>query len=211
MSNEQGFREALKGKKVPILILDQKWHRLFAIHGKPDEIKEMENELNTLLARQGKLNNEQKELKKLKNQLMDNIVKNMDGTTEEPDNASREKKLDEDRRLIDELNAKIEANEDELLEIPERIKEVNEQLMLASMDYFYEKLRVNQKEAQEIEEWITQVRIDLKKNIIRKQNREINNKEMYAYLHDIFGPDVINLFDLQYDEVQNNLGGDQSE
>jgi hypothetical protein len=211
MSNEQGFQEALRGKKIPILVLDQKWHRLFAIHGKPDTIKELENELNTLLARQGKLNNEQKEMKKLKNQLMDNIVKNMDGTTEESENAIREKKLDEDRRLIDELNAKIEANEDELLEIPNQIKEVNGQLMLQSMDYFYEKLRVNQKEAKEIEEWITQVRIDLKKNIIRKQNREINNKEMYAYLHDIFGPDVINLFDLQYDEVQNNLGGDQSQ
>jgi hypothetical protein len=83
--------------------------------------------------------------------------------------------------------------------------------MLESMDYFYEKLRVNQKEAKEIEEWITQVRIDLKKNIIRKQNREINNKEIYAYLHDIFGPDVINLFDLQYEEEQNNPEGDQSE
>jgi hypothetical protein len=211
MSNEQGFQEALRGKKIPILILDQKWHRLFAIHGKPDTIKKLENELNTLLARQGKLNNEQKEMKKLKNQLMDNIVKNMDGTTEESENAIREKKLDEDRRLIDELNAKIEANEDELLEIPNQIKEINGSLMLESMDYFYEKLRVNQKEAKEIEEWITQVRIDLKKNIIRKQNREINNKEIYAYLHDIFGPDVINLFDLQYEEEQNNPEGDQSE
>ena len=29
-------------------------HRLFAVHGKPDEIHETENELNALLARQGK-------------------------------------------------------------------------------------------------------------------------------------------------------------
>ncbi len=32
------FEAALKGKKVPLLVLDQKWHRLFAIHGKTDEI-----------------------------------------------------------------------------------------------------------------------------------------------------------------------------
>jgi hypothetical protein len=163
-----------------------------------------------MIAREGKLNNEQKELKKLKNQLMDSIVKNMDGTTGEAGNAFREKKLDEDKRLIDEVNAKIDANEDELLELPGKIKEANEQLMLESMDYFYEKLRINSEEAKEIEDWITQVRIDLKKNIIRKQNREINNKEMYAYLHDIFGPDVLNLFDLQYEEEQNNPKGDQS-
>jgi hypothetical protein len=210
MSNEQEFKAALRGKKIPILVLDQKWHRLFAIHGKPEVVQNLEVEINSMIAREGKLNNEQKELKKVKNQLMDSIVKNMDGTTGEAGNAFREKKLDEDRRLIDEVNAKIEANEDELLELPGKIREANEQLMLESMDYFYEKLRVNSEEAKEIEDWITQVRIDLKKNIIRKQNREINNKEMYAYLHDIFGPDVLNLFDLQYEEEQNNPKGDQS-
>ena len=68
------------------------------------------------------------------------------------------------------------------------------------MDYFYEKIRINQKESIEIEEWINQVRIDLKKNIIRKQNHEINNREIYAYLHDIFGAEVINIFDIKYDE-----------
>ena len=71
--------------------------------------------------------------------------------------------------------------------------------MLLSMDYFYAKLRVNKEEAKEIEDWITQVRIDLKKNIIRKQNREINNREIYAYLHDILGPEVLDLFDIQYE------------
>ncbi|MBP3678522.1 MAG: hypothetical protein J6I97_09275, partial [Agathobacter sp.] len=72
--------------------------------------------------------------------------------------------------------------------------------MLLSMDYFYDKIRVNQTESVEIEEWINQVRIDLKKNIIRKQNRDINNREIYAYLHDIFGAEVINIFDIKYDE-----------
>ena len=66
--------------------------------------------------------------------------------------------------------------------------------------YFYDKIRVNQTESVEIEEWINQVRIDLKKNIIRKQNRDINNREIYAYLHDIFGAEVINIFDIKYDE-----------
>ena len=118
----------------------------------------------------------------------------MDDATEE-DNNLREKKLEADKRLIDDINGKIEEKEDILLDIPKRINEVNKELMLLSMDYFYGKLRVNVQEAKEIEEWINQVRIDLKKNIIRKQNREINNKEIYSYLHDIFGPDVIEMFD----------------
>ena len=56
MKDDEEFKKALADKQVPILVLDEKWHRLFAVHGKPDEIHETENELNALLARQGKLN-----------------------------------------------------------------------------------------------------------------------------------------------------------
>ena len=204
MGEELDFASTLKGKKVPILTLDQKWHRLFAIHGKPEEVKALETELNELLKRQGKLNNELKNLKKKKNLLMDNIVQNMEGSTEEASNTSKERKLEEDRQKIDEINALTESYEDELLELPNKIKATNELLMIKSMDYFYEKIRVNKEESEEIDRWITQVRIDLKKNIIRKQNRDINNKEMYAYLHDVLGPEVIDLFDRRYEESKGD-------
>lgn len=199
MKTEEEFRAALSDKNIPLLVLDQKWHRLFAIHGKTDEIKEKEAKVNELLAQQGRANTELKKLKKIKNQLMDEIVQNMDD--EDDDSAEREKKRLENKRLIDEVNEKINEEEDLLLELPKEIKEVNESLMILSMDYFYSKLRVNQTEAKEIEDWIAQVRIDLKKNIIRKQNRTINNKEIYSYLHDIFGAEVLDLFDIQYDDL----------
>ena len=80
----------------------------------------------------------------------------------------------------------------------------NELLMIKSMAYFYEIIRVNKEESEEIDRWITQVRIELKKNIIRKQNRDINNKEMYAYLHDVLGPEVIDLFDRRYEESKGD-------
>ena len=208
MRTEEEFKQALHEKKVPLLVLDQMLHRLFAIHGKTDEIKETEEELNGLLARQGKLNSEVKDLKKLKNTLMNNIMENMDDSISEAERNQREKKLEEDKRLIEEINEKISNAEDELLDLPNIIKECNEELMLLSMDYFYSKLRVNQQEAKEIEDWITQVRIDLKKNIIKKQNREINNREIYAYLHDILGNEVIDIFDIQYDD--STLGEKES-
>lgn len=195
MGNEDSFRQALKNKKVPLLVLDQKWHRLFAVHGKPEEVKEAETEINRLLARQGKLNTDLKDCKKLKNKLMSGIVQNMD----ENGDSSRNKKLEESKRMIDEVNEKIEACEEELADIPFQIRDANERLMLFSMDYFYEKLRVNAEESKEIQEWIDQVRVDLKKNIIRKQNCDINNREIYAYLHDIFGAGVLDLFDIKYE------------
>ena len=195
MKNTDEFRKALEHKKLPLLVLDQKWHRLFAIHGKTDEIRNAETELNNLLARQGKLNSDLKDYKKVKNQLMDEIVQNMEGSD---GNASdKEKVRDKDKRMLDELNERIDAAEAELLELPQKMKQVNENLMILSMEYFYAKIKINTQESKEIEEWINQVRIDLKKNIIKKQNRDINNREIYAYLHDICGPQVLDLFDVE--------------
>ena len=198
MKNTDEFRKALEHKKLPLLVLDQKWHRLFAIHGKTDEIRNAETELNNLLARQGKLNSDLKDYKKVKNQLMDEIVQNMEGSD---GNASdKEKVRDKDKRMIDELNERIDAAEAELLELPQKMKQVNENLMILSMEYFYAKIKINTQESKEIEAWINQVRIDLKKNIIKKQNRDINNREIYAYLHDICGPQVLDLFDVEMED-----------
>lgn len=200
MKSEEDFKKALIGKKVPLLVLDQKWHRLFAIHGKTDQIREIETQLDRYLAEQGQCNNDLEDLKKLKSKLMSNIVQNMDGTTEIADSVSRQKKLDDDKLMIDEINEKVENLEDRLLELPKLINETNESLMLMSMDYFSEKIITNREESKEIEEWISGIRIELKKNIIKKQNRDINNREIYAYLHDIFGAEVLDLFDIQYDD-----------
>ena len=190
MKQRQDFKSALIGKTVPLLILDQKWHRLFAVHGKTEEIKALEGKISTLLTEQSKCNTRLKELKRLKGKLLDEIVQRMEDD---------EKKLEDNKRMIDEINEKIDACEEQLADIPFQLREANDELMLCSMDYFYEKIRVNQVEADEIEEWINQIRIDLKKNIIRKQNRDINNREIYAYLHDIFGAEVINIFDIKYE------------
>lgn len=199
MRDEAYFREALAGKEIPLLNLDAKWHRLFAIHGKSEQIGQCEQDLNELLAEQGRCNQELKDLRKLKSKLMDSIMHNMDGANEDKEESIESRKLDENKRLIEEVNEKIEAHTDRLLELPYLIRGKNEQLMLLTMDYCYEKMRVNAKEAEEISEWIRQVRIELKKNIIRKQNCEINSREIYAYMHDIFGPQIIDLFDIEYE------------
>ncbi len=198
--DEKQFEAALKANRIPTLVLDQKWHRLFAISGKPEDVRTLEVEEKEILLRQGKLNQEIKDLKKIKSDLMKGIVDNMEGADAKKATQESEKKLSDNKRLLDETNAKIEADEDELMDIPKLLKEKNDELMLATMTYCYARLRTNASEAKEITDWITNVRIELKKNIIKKQNREINNKEIYSYLHDLFGKDVMQLFDVKYEE-----------
>lgn len=206
MKDEKEYLEALAQKKVPILVLDQKWHRVFALNGKPQNVKVQESALNELLERQGQLNNDVKDLKKTKAKLMENIVQNMEGTHEENINDISSRKLEEDRRLIDEINGRIEESEDELMELPRKIQETNRTLMISTMQFCYQKLRDNVSEIDEITEWITQVRIDLKKNIIKKQNREINNRQIYSYMHDIFGAQILDLFDLKEEDEERLQG-----
>ncbi len=201
MAEEKDFSVFLQNKRIPICTLDQKWHKLFALKGKPDEVVECEKELNELLKHQGKLNTDIKDLKKLKTKLMGNIVENMEGTHEENKGRISSKKLDEDKRLIDEINEKLAEYEDELLDMPREIGRVNKELMRLTVKYCYENLRMNVAEIREVSDWITQVRIDLKKNIIKKQNREINSRQIYAYMHDIFGVQMMDVFDLDHDDI----------
>lgn len=201
MAEDKDFRVFLKNKKIPICVLDQKWHRLFAIKGKPENIAACEQELNELLKKQGQMNHEIKELKKLKTKLMGNIVQNMEGTHQENVGRMSSKKLDEDKRLIDDINGKLEEHEDALMELPREIDRVNKELMLMTVEFCYGNLRVNVAEIREITDWITQVRIDLKKNIIKKQNREINSRQIYAYMHDLFGAEMMDVFDLDNGDV----------
>lgn len=188
------LKETLKHTKIPILVLDQKWHRLFALEGKPDDIKKAEVRVNEILKEQGKLNNEVRELKIVKKKLMKNIVDNMDDT-----HASKKTHMANVGDMIDETNEKIAADEDRLLDIPKELKEANDYLMILTASYSYNQMRTNTDEIKEIADWIKQIRVELKKNIIKKQNREINNREIYSYMHDIFGKDMLGLFDIKAD------------
>lgn len=197
--SEADFKEAIEGKKLPILTLDNKWHRLFTQNNQDKETKKMVEKLNELVARQGGLNNEIKDIKKLKTKLMNEIVSGMDGKSLTP------KEMDDHKRLINECNEKIDVCQDELLDLPREIDQVNYRLMLRTMAVCYDVIEKNTEVISSIGDWISQVRVELKKNIIRKQEMEYMNQELYSYMHDIFGPDVIDIFDMKYDPEETML------
>ena len=190
---EDKYRPALAGKKVPIVTLDHKWHQLFTRLEKSHLITEKEKELNELLRRQGKCNTETKSIKKIKKKLMDEIVSLM-----EKQDAASIKKTEDNKRLINECNEKIEQYQDELLDLPKQINEVNIDLMVDTMRICYENMHSNEQYISEISKWIAEVRVELKKNVVRKQEMEVANQEIYSFMHDIFGSDVIDLFDMKY-------------
>lgn len=193
---KDSFSQALKGKKIPILTLDNKWYRLLDELGRND-VKESEEQLNQLLKRQGRVNTETKDIKRLKKKLMNEIVPMVDEASQTND-AQLEKKIEDHKRLIEECNEKLDGYQDEILDLPREIEKINFDLMVETMECCYRTMQSNTAEIEETEEWLTRIRVELKKRLIEKQEMEQKNHEIYSYMHDIFGSDVLNLFDMKY-------------
>ena len=197
--SEEVYIPALNNKKIPILTLDHKWHRLFTQIESNSSIKDLEDELNVLLKKQGKINTETKDIKKLKSKLMDELVAlSMDAE-------SNVDEIEEKKKLIDECNEKLDQYQDDILDLPKEINEINKKLMIATMEVCYDDIQSGTQEINEISEWIDNIRVELKKNVIRKQEKQQRIQDLYSYMHDIFGADVIELFDMKYNPEENRL------
>lgn len=189
----------LKKKKIPILTLDTRWHQLFPEEDKSEMIKRYEAEVNQLLKKRGKATAEVEELKKLKTKLMQNIVNNMQ-EAEGEDEKQREKRLEKSQQLIKEANRKLNVLEDQQGSIPEQLENANEKLLTSTIGECYEKMGVNREELEEITDWIREIKAELKRKLIIKEELEEENTLIYSTLHDMLGPEIMQYFDGIYGE-----------
>ena len=113
------LQQLVHGKKLPILVLDERWYKLFPGGVKPEEVKTLEKKCNELLKEQGKLVNEIKDLRRGKKKLMDAIVSGMN-------EAENDRKKEKQKKLLIETKQKIEEESDRLMEVPYEIRKTNE-------------------------------------------------------------------------------------
>ena len=176
-NRDKQLREVLSVKKVPVVTLDEQWHGLYPENMKTSEIKKLEKNLMDLLKKQGEMTNEIKRLKKEKTKLMGEI------------DARRSK-------AINDINEKVDKMEEEIEGIPELIEKANIELVIESINCAYTRMNNNNEEIKVISEWILNVRNELKEKIIIKQDMETQNTNIYSYLHNIMGPDLMEIFDV---------------
>ena len=191
------YKPALSGKKIPLLPLDNKWYKLMSGYTMTDQMTADEEEIKELLKKQGRLNTSLKELKKKKNHLMAQIVGNMDeeaGST-----------MDDIKEQIEECNRTMDEYMDELIDIPKLLNEINYRLMLGTMELCYDSIKTNTDAINEIGDWIDNIRKELKLNVVRKQEKEYKNQQIYSYMHDIVGADVIDIFDMKYNPESEHV------
>lgn len=180
-------------KRLPIVILDERWHKLFPEKEKTSEIRKLEKNLNELLKRQGQITNDLKALKKIKAGLMKEILENSE--VEGVSDTKRQKLMARNQKLLLEAKEKIEALEEEEFEIPEKIRTANIELMIEGVDECYRRIHQNYTDIRLLGVLINEMRTELKKHIVDKQDKEIMNTEIYSYMHDILGPEMMEIFD----------------
>lgn len=193
---EDIYRSVLEKKKVPLLTLDNNWHRLFTQTNATPEIKKLEKKLNELLKERAKINEEEMKLKTVRRKLMDEILQLADRYSERDD--AVQKAMDRQKEMVEECSRRIKALETEMGDLPDEIEETNYQLMLKTMEVCYRRLEENRGEIEYYEKWIQETRAKLRENMIRKQDRETSTYELYTYMHNLFGRDVIEMFDMDY-------------
>lgn len=195
--NEIDFSQVMKGKKFPLLILDEHWIKLFPEEKMPQQLRELRNQLNDLLKKQSRVMEELKGIKRYKSQLMQEIVDNME-VDETPTGQIKGKKLQKNQKMILDMNEKLKATEESLEQIPIEIEELNEVLVAESSRICYEKMRQNQENVQQLEQEINNLRVLLKQKIIQKQDEQAESIEIYSYMHNMFGAGIMEFMDESY-------------
>lgn len=182
------IEQMLKGKKIPILVLDQRWHKLFPGGKKPPQVTELEKQLNELLKEQGKLVNDIKGMKKGKKKLMDAIVSGMS-------NPNNDKKKEKQQKLLVETNDKIAEYSDRLMELPYKIKSINEMLLVTGVKYCHDEWKNRTEELEALTEQIDTMRGEIKEKVAYKVDLEESIDVTYSLMHALLGREVMNLFD----------------
>jgi hypothetical protein len=178
-------------KNIPVLTLDQRWYQLVPEVSKTDEIKYWEKKVNALLKRQGQINDDLTDIKKIKAQLIQSVVESM----EDEDDAKHQKKMNQSQRLIREAKDKISTLEEEENSLPAQLAEANRKLLVETAKMCYSRINENKDDLETLDKWIEATRIKLKKNLLIKQDKENINNALYTGMHSIFGAEIMGELD----------------
>jgi hypothetical protein len=187
--------EIISRKRLPVLTLDPKWLSLFPDSILTSDMRQKRDRLNQLLRKQGSNNEELRTMQHAKKRLMTQIIENMGADETTKEGLFKRTKLDKSQQLIGELNSRLEKAENEESDIPERIQEVNAELMAESTAMCYERFKQNDENIEKLSKEIDELRNKLKDKVLEKQNRESKNSQMYEYLFSVLGSQTMENLD----------------
>ena len=181
--------------KIPILIKDPNWLKLF---GDVDNknIQNIKEELTELVEAQGELERKEKALQKEKTLAMKMIL----GVSNAVNNENKIQSvglLDEYKEKIEKINEELDNIIYQLETIPSKIREVNFNLLKATVYYGYKELKSKEKNLKEVTDELESMRERIKFLINQKYDYEEWINSTYSFLHGLLGSEEIEKLDEQ--------------
>jgi phage terminase Nu1 subunit (DNA packaging protein) len=189
--------KTLRKNDISLLILDERWNKLFNSTPRTPAIERSEEKLKELLKEEARLTAEQKNIAALKKQHMDRIIKLTPDVFEKND-AEAQKEMQASEREIKRINDRAKQIEDQLDEMPGRLKQANLELLELTVNIVYFKIRSSKKRVEELEKLIEETREKLKGYIDEKESLSQDDTDIYSYFHDLLGGEELEKLDREF-------------
>ncbi len=187
----------LRKNDISLLILDERWNKLFANTPKSPSIERSEQKLKELLKEEARLIAEQKEIAAAKKAHMDRIIKLTPKVFEEGDETAK-KEMQDSEREIKRINSRAQRIEELLEEMPDRKKKSNLELLEKTVNIVYYKIGSARKRVKELEKLIEETRLKLKEYIDEKETLSQDDTDIYSYFHDLLGGEELEKLDKEF-------------
>lgn len=171
--------------KIPLLINEKDWLNIF---GKMNDrnISSMKEELVELEEKRKSLENEEEKLKKEKSLAMKMIL-GISNSVNNENKVHNVDMLDEYKEKIENINERLDTIAYELENIYPEIKELNFNLLRATVYYGYKEIKKQEKELREVTEELDRIRERTRELINEKYDYEEWINSAYSFLHGMLG------------------------
>jgi len=189
--------KTLRKNDISLLILDERWNKLFNSTPRTPAIERSEEKLKELLKEEARLTAEQKNITAVKKQHMDKIIKLTPDVFEKND-AEAQKEMQTSEREIKRINDRTKQIEEQLDLMPDRLRQANLELLELTVNIVYFKMRSSRKRVDELEKLIEETREKLKGYIDEKESLSQDDTDIYSYFHDLLGGEELEKLDREF-------------
>jgi uncharacterized coiled-coil DUF342 family protein len=175
----------IKKNKVPILIKDREWQKLFQ-DNLTKSMEKLAQQLEELIAEEKECMNDLRKARKKKKILMEKILK-LSNEVNTNDDKVAIVKLEQAKNMILEINDKIDELQFKLETLPNEIKNINFKLLKETVTKAYDDIKEGKNRISCLDKEIQRLRKILGNMWEEKFTTEKKVNNLYLYLHGILG------------------------
>ena len=186
----------VKKNKIPILIYVPEWIQLFS-GNKSRSMQKIITGLEGLIARSKECESELDNLGKRKKTVMNKILY-LSKDINDNNNKEALPKMEEAEKEIIMINQKLPKLMEELEAIPDRINDMNTQLLKETIRKAYELIKESRSESERSQEQVNEIRQKLAELIQKKVDAEERVNKLYSFIHGMVGADEMENLDKSF-------------